>query len=1073
MTNPPLRAAVRHARHLAAGREALDGTDGDLLRAFVAWQDQNAFALLVQRHGPLVLAVCRRLLRHEQDAEDAFQATFLVLACKAASVRRPAALASWLHGVASRTALGARKVAARRRRHEKDGGTPGPAPAAAQVAEDQEVGAILDEEIQRLPAAYRDPFVLCCLEGQSCAEAAHRLLQKEGTIWSRVARARERLRLRLARRGVSPAVPAAVAPAAVPPALAGSAVEAARLAGTALPANVASVLNEMSRTLFLSRLKTVALVLLTAGLVAAGLSLAGVWTPAAPQRAGGPAAPSPEGARTDRHGDPLPAGAVARLGTIRFRQHGGPSWLTFLPGDRTLATPFVRGVSFWDAATGEEKRRLGEGGWAWCLSPDAKVVALGHPAIHLWDVAAAREVCRLEGHQEVIRGVAFSPDGRVVVTGAHDKTVRVWDAATGKELRRFEEPDIVLAVAVSPDGKTVATADAGRSSTVRLRDLATGKELRRFQGQMPIFHVLFAPDGKTLAALEPINGGSPVSKVHLWDVGTGRLRQLPALAEYVWGAAFSPDSQLLATANQEQFHVWDLATGKPLDRFEGNACYTTGVCFSGDGKTLATQGDSTIRLWDVGSGKEARADDGGHRGAVHALAFSPDGRSVITAGRDGTLRLWESATGKELGRFPGPRGAAEGSCFSADGRTLAARAGNGVDLWPAAAGKGPRRLPVPDLVYYLALSADGKTLAVYSRDRTVRLLDTSTGKDRLTLRQHTVAALAFSPDGDVLAVSDEDQTVRLVDVATGTEVHRLSLSEIAEPLAFSPDGRVLATPTGESVWLWEVATGRERGRLPDRSRGVMAFSPDGMALAMGDDDGTIRLHDVATGAERGLLRGHRGRITGMAFAPDSGTLASGSWDTTALVWDVRALLGPKPRPAGDLGPRQLEALWADLASEDAVAAYRAVRRLAAAPEEAVPFLRKRVRPAAAVPAGHLARLIADLDSAEFAVRERAAGALEELGEAAVPACRQALEGEPSPEVRRRLARLVEQASLGRWFAPAARLRSVRALEAVELAGGEEARRLLEEWSRGLPGAWLTEGTRRALERRALRSGAAP
>jgi RNA polymerase sigma factor (sigma-70 family) len=1084
MTKAPLRATVQHVRHLVTEHGAADQTDGDLLRAFVDAKDPRAFAQLVKRHGPLVLSVCRRLLRHEQDAEDAFQATFLVLLRKAASVRRHGALASWLHGVAYRVAADARKAAARRRQHEKEVRPPGLAPAAARVAAAAEVETILDEEVRRLPVRYRGPFILCCLEGRSCAEVARWLCQKEGTVWSRVARARARLRQRLARRGVSlGVVPGAIT---VPALLAGSTVEAAALLAAApglatahLAPNVASLLQRVSRVLFLSKRAAAALVFLTVGLMAAGLILASALAPAVPQKAAEPpAAAAPAGPHTDRHGDALPAGAVARLGTIRFRGGGGPSWVAFLPGDATLATAAAHGVSFWDAATGKETRRLAQTGWAQAQSPDARILALlppGDPTIHLWDVAADKEIRRLVGHQEIVRSVAFSADGRVVVSGGTDKTARVWEAATGKELRRFPKQDMILGVAVTPDGKTVAMAEAAGVSTVYLHDVATGKELHRFQGHMPIFHVLFAPNGKTLAAVEPINGGCPDSKVHLCDVATGRLRQLPPLPEYIWGAAFSPDGKFLATANQEQFRVWDVATLKPLDRFAGNTCYTVGLAFARDGKTLATQGDTTIRQWDVATGKEVRPTDAGHRGAVPALAFLPGDKSIVTAGRDGTLRLWEAATGKELGRFRGPHGNAEGSSFSADGRTLAARAGNGVDLWAADAARGPRHLALPNLVYHVALTPDGKTLAVWGRDRKLRLVDAGTGKEGLTLLRHreAVAGLAFSPGGDVLAVAVEDDTVRLMDVSTGAVVHRLSPSAVVEQMTFSADGRVLATPDGQAIRLWEVATGRERGRLPDRARGEMAFSPDGKVLAVGDDGGDIRLYDVATGAERGRLRGHGNRITCLAFSAQGTTLASGSWDTTALVWDVSGLLRPLRRQAEELGPRQLEALWADLAGEDAVRAYQAVRRLAASPQEAVPYLRQRVRPAATVPAERLARLIAELDSDAFAVRERAAAALEELGEAALPACRAVLNRQPSAEVRRRLTTLVEQAGRARWAVPAGRLGQLRALEAVELADGEQARLLLEEWSRGLPGASLTEGAKAALEHRARRSGAAP
>jgi RNA polymerase sigma factor (sigma-70 family) len=204
-------AILRHIRALSATRSNEGRTDGELLRAFVDEKDEEAFAIIVQRHGPLVLSVCRRVVGHQQDAEDACQAAFLLLARRPSSVRKQDSLASWLHGAAYRMATNARRSAFRRREHEGRAAplqTSDPAWSAAW----REVQILLDEEIQRLPAIYREPFVLCCLENRSHDEIARRLAVKKGTIKSRLARARERLTKRLAKRGVSlNAVLAAVA----------------------------------------------------------------------------------------------------------------------------------------------------------------------------------------------------------------------------------------------------------------------------------------------------------------------------------------------------------------------------------------------------------------------------------------------------------------------------------------------------------------------------------------------------------------------------------------------------------------------------------------------------------------------------------------------------------------------------------------------------------------------------------------------------------------------------------------------------------------------------------------------
>jgi RNA polymerase sigma factor (sigma-70 family) len=314
MATAQLGTLMRHIKGLAAGCAGPHRTDRQLLDDFASRRDESAFAGLVGRHGPMVLGACRRLLRHEQDAEDAFQATFLTLARHPGSVRRREALASWLYGVAYRTAMKAKRSAARRRNHEARLRDRRPPAAPSPTWDD--VQAVLDEEIQRLPESFRSAFVFCVLDGKTVPAAAAELGVKEGTLSWRLARARQRLRQRLARRGIQlSAVLAALAlareagRAAVPAALAGATVRfglsaAAGGPAAAIPSHVAALAAGVTRAMCLSKAKTATALLVVLGLVVAGASALTRRALATPPEAAKPQA----GARPSAAVKPGPAG---------------------------------------------------------------------------------------------------------------------------------------------------------------------------------------------------------------------------------------------------------------------------------------------------------------------------------------------------------------------------------------------------------------------------------------------------------------------------------------------------------------------------------------------------------------------------------------------------------------------------------------------------------------------------------------------------------------------------------------------------------------------------------------------
>jgi len=524
------------------------------------------------------------------------------------------------------------------------------------------------------------------------------------------------------------------------------------------------------------------------------------------------------------------------------------------------------------------------------FSPDGKTILTGSAdkTARLWDAATGRPLGQPMEHSGVVQSVAFSPDGKTILTGGDDKTARFWDAATGRPLGHpMAHLDSVLSVAFRPDGKTILTGS--RDKTARLWNTVTRRPIG-----LPMEHsdwvlsVAFSPDGKTILT------GSKDKTARRWDAATGLpMGQPMEHSDYVVSVAFSPDGKTVLTGSRDAMtRLWDAATGRPLGPPMEHPAGVRSVAFSPDGKTILTGSqDHTAQLWDAATGQRmGRPLE--HQGTVYKVAFSPDGRSMLTASRDGMARLWDGEIGQPVGRPLEFGSHVWAVAFSRDGKTLVAGDGR-VGLWDLASGQ---RLGQPaelgSGISDIALSPDGKTILTATLDKTARLWDAATGQPfgQPMTHEKIVESVAFSPDGKTILTGSEDGTARLWDAATGQQVgqplvHRGGVFSVA----FSPDGKTILTGSQDkTARLWDAATGRPLGQPMWHEDPVksVAFSPDGKTILTGCYDKTARLWDAATGRPLGPPMEHSSLVMSVAFSPDGKTILTGCNDKTARLWDA-------------------------------------------------------------------------------------------------------------------------------------------------------------------------------------------
>jgi len=523
------------------------------------------------------------------------------------------------------------------------------------------------------------------------------------------------------------------------------------------------------------------------------------------------------------------------------------------------------------------------------FSPDGRYILSGSAdkTLKLWEIATGREIKTFAGHASPVVSVAMGGNGGYALSASNDNTVYLWNITSGeKEEIWGDHRGDVRAVTFHPAAQLAAICSG--DTLIILSEIFSEPVKRIFWGHSNLLTaVAVSPDGKLLLS------GTTDKTIKLWNVTTGEcLRTFTDHSERVTAIACSPDGQFAASTSYDQtIKLWDLTAGKAIETFRGHTGFVMSVAFSPDGRFLiSAAADNTLKLWEISTGREIRTFKG-HTAAVFTVKFSPNGEYVLSGSKDQTLKLWEIRSGQEIRTFRG---------YTDEVTTLGSKLLTGTDkghlqLWDLPSGRMLRLFSAhPKFITSLAFSPDGRHAVSGALDNTIKLWDISQSGPVKSYIGHTgwINAVAFTPDGKSVFSASKDKTIKLWDTVTGQETRTFRGHQWhVMTIACSPDGRYLLSGSKDrTIKLWDVATGRKVRTLRGHSAAVfsVAFSPDGHYLLSGSADRTIKLWNASTGAELKSFPEENYLFGTVIFSPDGRYILAGLFDNSIKMWAIES-----------------------------------------------------------------------------------------------------------------------------------------------------------------------------------------